>query len=72
MMHFYGTFGQGQYDGLLRDYYVEITAPHAGEAMKLMRLAFSNNYANVRDGLPDEDLIKLYPKGCLGRLEFKE
>lgn len=70
-MHFYATFGQGQYFGLLKDYYVEISAPDMGKAMKAMREAFENKYSNVYPGLPDEKTIKFFPKGCLGRLEIE-
>lgn len=68
-MHFYATFGQKQYGGILKDYYVEIVAPDIAAAMKLMRETFDNRYSNCYEGLPDENTLKFYPKGCLGRLE---
>ena len=70
-MYFYGTFGQGQYSGLLKDYYVEISAPNREKAQQLMILAFGNQFSNIYDGLPDENDERYFMDGCLGKLEQK-
>lgn len=47
--NYYATFGQGQYEGMLRNFFVQFSAEEQAVCAVIMSRAFGNKWLNVYD-----------------------
>lgn len=69
MKNFYATFGQGQYEGMLRNFFIQFSAEDAGDCAKIMTRAFGNKWSNIYDELTWQNSTHDVGLACLAFVE---